>query len=156
MKILALDLATSTGWALSKEIYGTWDLSIKRDESGGMRLLRLKSKLAEIVALEKIDVIVTERVAGQYKGPLIVGGELSGVVKLFVEETPGLEMKSYSAKEIKQFATGKGNSNKAAMIKAANLKYGYPGSSDDEADALHMLHLAQREFQYLLDLGQAN
>ncbi len=55
MKILALDPATHCGWAHSCGASGTFDLSIRRDESSGMRLLRLRSKLEDIA--EKMKTI---------------------------------------------------------------------------------------------------
>ena len=47
---------------------------------------------------------------------------------------------------VKKFATGKGNANKEAMVKAAQEKYGYPGTDDNVADALHIWHLAEKTF----------
>jgi Holliday junction resolvasome RuvABC endonuclease subunit len=43
---------------------------------------------------------------------------------------------------IKRYATGKGNANKEAMIAAAQVKHGYLGDNDNEADALHLLALS--------------
>lgn len=141
MKILALDIATHTGWCC-ETASGVWDLSIKRDESSGMRLIRFKSKLTEIVKLEKIDLITFERSAGQQQSSVIIQSELHGILKLFCEENK-IEYRAYSASEIKKFATGKGNSGKPAMIKAAQEKYGYTGEDDNEADAIHIYHLTK-------------
>ena len=141
MNILALDVATHCGWA-TKTASGVWDLSIKRDESSGMRLIRFKAKLAEVVKLEKIDLVVFERTAGMHKSSIIVQAELHGVLKIFCEENK-LDYRAFSAKEIKTFATGKGNSGKPAMIQAAKDKYNWPGEDDNEADALHIYHLAK-------------
>ncbi len=145
MKILAIDQASDCGWAISKDIYGTWDLKTRKDESIGMKLLRFRSKLKEVCDTEKIDVIVYERVAGQFKASIIHAAKLVAIIESYCEEH-GIEYKAYSAKEIKSFATGKGNAGKPAMIAAAKEKYGYDGESDNEADALHILHLAQQEF----------
>jgi Holliday junction resolvasome RuvABC endonuclease subunit len=59
----------------------------------------------------------------------------------------GINYTAFSASEIKKFATGKGNANKDAMVKAAHDKYGYTGKDDNIADALHILHLAMKTFQ---------
>jgi Holliday junction resolvasome RuvABC endonuclease subunit len=139
MKILALDIATKTGFK-TKNAYGVWDLRSKRDESGGMRLLRFRAKLKEIVELESIGLISYERVAGRFKSSIIVASELVGVLKAFCEDNL-VEVASYSASEIKKFATGKGNCNKQAMINSARDKYGYTGDDDNEADAIHLYHL---------------
>ena len=36
VRILALDTATHCGYAVSRELYGTWNLTPRRDESMGM------------------------------------------------------------------------------------------------------------------------
>lgn len=146
MNILALDVATKCGWAVTGGIYGYWDLSPKRDESSGMRLIRFRSKLKEIISTMPIDIVVFERTAGFHTGALIVQSELHGVLKVTLEDL-NLQYKAYSATEIKKFATGKGNAGKPAMIEAACRMYGYKGSNDNEADALHILHLAIQDLQ---------
>lgn len=145
-KILALDVATHCGWC-TETAYGVWDFSIKRDESSGMRLVRFKSKLNEILQLEQINIVVFERSAGFHISAVIVQSELHGVLKLCLEENK-LEYKAYSAAEIKKFATGKGNSGKPLMIQAAKEKYGYDGDDDNEADAIHIYKLACQDFKF--------
>lgn len=145
LRILALDVATHCGWAVSAQIYGVWDLTPKRDESIGMRLIRLRSKLHEVLFSEKINLVVFERPGGMHVGAVIVQSELQGQVKVVCEDM-GIPYRGYSSQEIKKFGTGKGNSGKPAMIAAAQKKYGYPGNNDNEADALHLLHLAKNDY----------
>ena len=142
LKVLALDVATHCGWAVTKDIYGVWDLTPKRDESAGMRLIRLRSKLHEVIKSENINLVVFERPGGAFKGAIIVQSELQGQIKVVCEDLK-IDYRAYSSKEIKLFATGKGSAGKPAMILAAKNKYGYPGNDDNEADALHLLHLAK-------------
>lgn len=150
--ILALDVATRTGWSMNiasgKNPWtcGCWDLSPKRDESAGMRVIRFKAKLKTILEAGKIDLVVFERPGGMHKGAIIVQAELQGVLKLFCEEE-GIPYKAYSSQEIKKYGTGKGNAGKPLMIEHAKLKYGYEGDSDDEADSLHLLHLAKDDLK---------
>jgi Holliday junction resolvasome RuvABC endonuclease subunit len=146
LKILALDVATHCGYAISKDLYGVWDLTPKRDESIGMRLIRFRAKLNEIIATEKINLIVFERPGGMHVGAVIVQSELQGQIKVICEDHH-IEYRGYSSQEIKKFATGKGNAGKPAMIEAAKSKYGYMGTDDNEADALHLLFLAQRDYK---------
>jgi crossover junction endodeoxyribonuclease RuvC len=141
MKLLSLDVATNCGWK-TETASGVWNFAIKKDESSGMRLVRFKSKLKEICSLEGIDLITFERTAGFHKNAIIVQAELHGVLKIFCEENK-IEYRAFSASEIKKFATGKGNANKEAMIKAAALKYGYQGKDDNEADAMHIFYLTK-------------
>ena len=143
-KILALDVATHCGWAISREVYGVWDLTPRRDESIGMRLIRLRSKLKEIIQSENISLVVFERPGGRNQGAVIVHSELQGQVKVVCEDM-NVQYRGYSSKEIKVFATGKGNSGKPLMIQKAKERLGYTGNSDDEADALWLLELAKNE-----------
>lgn len=142
-KLLALDIATITGWATTTSS-GIWDLKPKRDESGGMALIRFKAKLTEVVNSEGIDLIVFERPAGMHVSSVISQSEKHGVLKLFCEENK-IEYKAYSASEIKRFATGKGNSGKPLMIAACESKYGIKPIDDNHADALHIYHLAKSD-----------
>lgn len=144
MKILSLDVATHTGWC-TETTSGVWDLSPKRDQSMSMRLVKMKAFLREIVAMEGIEMVVFERSQGAHQNAVIVQSELHGVLKLFCEEN-NLPYKAYSPGEIKKFATGKGSANKQAMVEAAQKKYGYTGKDDNEADAIHIYHLANSEF----------
>jgi len=138
--LLTLDIATKTGWC-TKTSSGTWDLSPRKNESKGMRLIKFKASLREICEAEKISLIIFEGAVTYGKFPNHVAVELQGVLKLFCEEN-SIEYRSYMPTEIKKFATGKGNSKKEAMIAAAKEKYGYNGNDDNEADAIHLYHLA--------------
>ncbi len=141
---MALDIATHCGWAISRNVYGVWDLSPRRDESAGMRLIRFRSKLKEVIALEGISLVVFERPGGMHVGAVIVQSELQGQVKVVCEDHH-IEYRGYSSQEIKKYATGKGNAGKPAMIAAAVEKLGYCGNNDNEADALWLLELAKRD-----------
>lgn len=145
IKILALDPATHCGYAISKELYGVWDLTPKRDESAGMRLIRLRSKLNDILKTEHINLVVFERPGGRFKGAIIVHSELQAQIKIVCEDHK-IEYRAYSSKEIKTYATGKGNCGKPAMIAAAQKKLGYTGEDDNEADALWLLELAKKDY----------
>lgn len=121
---------------------------MKRDESGGMRLMRFRDKMRIIRNAAGIDLVVFEaaRHAGKFGiGALTVQAEIQGVLKLLCEEWD-LQFKGYSPNEIKKHATGKGNSGKPEMIKAAEAKWGRVFTDDNEADALWLLDLAKMTF----------
>lgn len=148
MNILAIDPATKSGWAIGNDS-GVWDCSVRRDESAGMRLIRFRSKLNEINKAYKIDLIVFEaaRNAGvKMQGALVVQAGLQGILMAWCEDR-GIQYRGYSPSEIKKHATGKGNANKAAMIQAAKDRW--PGrkiADDNEADAMWLLDLAEKEY----------
>jgi len=151
MKILALDIATKTGWAHSCGVSGVFDLSIKRDESVGMRLLRFRNRLKEIYDLEGVDLIAYEKLAAAYgnrQQALVVQAGLQGTMQAWAEEN-GVEYVGFNPGTIKKHATGKGNAGKKQMIKAAEKKWpAMQGAiiSHDHADALWILDLAEREY----------
>lgn len=125
---------------------GTWDLSVRRDESGGMRLVRLAGKLNEMHKLG-IDLVVFEAArhcAPGMQGALVCQAEMQGLIKHWCEEK-GINYRGYSPTEIKKHATGKGNAKKDAMIAAARAKW-QNVKDDNEADARFLLDLAEKEY----------
>ena len=146
MKILSIDPASTLGWAVSNSEYGEWDLRTRKDESMGMKLIRLRSKLDEMHSLLKIDLVVYERPAGQHKNPIIHQSKLIGLIEEWCESND-IEYRGYSSTEIKKYATGKGNAGKPLMIKTAEEKYNLSNLTDNEADALHMLNLTMRDYE---------
>jgi len=139
MNLLALDIATKTGWK-TKTSSGVWDLKPNRGESEGMRVVRFKSKVRELINLEQINLVSYERPAGAYKSSIMVASEMIGVLKDLCIEL-NIDLACYSASEIKKFATGKGNANKEEMIKSA-IKLGFNPKDDNEADAIHLYNLS--------------
>lgn len=144
MKILSIDQASKCGWAISNEVYGLWDLSTRKDEDIGMKLIRFRNKLKEVCAAEEVTMIVYEGISGQHKGPIIHSAKLVAIIETFCKDND-INYASVSSKEVKQFATGKGNANKEAMIEASR-KYGYTGDDDNIADALHIWNWAQENY----------
>jgi Holliday junction resolvasome RuvABC endonuclease subunit len=61
--------------------------------------------------------------------------ELGGIVRYALWDL-GCRYVVVAPKTLKKVATGNGNANKYAVIKAAERHFGYAGDSDDEADAL--------------------
>ena len=145
MNILALDIATKTGWATAK-ISGFFNFSPRRGESEGMRLIRFKTAIREIIKAQDINLVVFERAAGLHKASIIVQSEMIGVLKELLLDN-GIEYTQFSAKEIKKHATGNGNASKSKMVEAAIAKLNYKGNDDNEADALWIYDLAKNSFE---------
>lgn len=147
--ILALDIATSCGWATSVGQSGVWDLSVKKDESNDMRLFRFRSHLEYTHRDIGVELVAYEQV--MFKGPnaqraMIVQSELQGVLKLWCKDN-GISFKPYTSSAIKKHLTGMGKASKEEMINAAMKRWKKPITSDDEADALGLLSLAMEEFK---------
>jgi Holliday junction resolvasome RuvABC endonuclease subunit len=139
VKLLSLDVATKTGWKTASAS-GVWDLKPNRGESEGMRVVRFKSKVRELIVLEGITIVSYERPAGMHKGSIMVASEMIGVLKDLCIEL-NVDLACYSASEIKKHATGKGNANKDAMIAKA-IELGFSPKDDNEADAIHLYNLS--------------
>lgn len=147
MNILALDLGTRTGWAAHADgliFGGTWDLRTGRFEGGGMRFLRFRGLLAEAVAEMKPDMIAFEEVRRHVGTDAAhVYGGLLATLTAWCEERR-LPYQGYPVGTIKKNWTGRGNASKEDMMIAAERR-GFEPGNDNEADALAILHLAQRE-----------
>jgi Holliday junction resolvasome RuvABC endonuclease subunit len=144
MTILALDLATKTGWACRATpvnapiLYGTWNFKGSRYEGGGMRFLRFQSKLDEVHQLSRLHRIVYEEVRRHIgtDAAHIYGG-LMGILTSWCELN-NIPYEGVPVGTIKKHATGRGNSNKEAMIAAMRAK-GFAPTDDNDADALALL-----------------
>jgi len=143
MRFLALDLATKTGWALSAGPSGTQDFSPRRGDSPGMRWIAFAGWLRRLLTDEPVDVIVYEQ--AHHRGGAathVAHGLISHVERVAAEL--GIEVTSRHTASIKKHATGRGNSDKAAMVAAAQ-KRGWNPADDNEADALWLLDLVLSE-----------
>ena len=150
MKILALDPATKCGWALGDgtlESSGTWDLSTRSDESAGMKLLRLESKLVTIATAGKIDLVVFETPAHHtYPLALISHAKFIAVIERFCSRHE-INYRGYPPTEIKKATTGKGNAKKEVVAAAVRAKFPELKLTDDnEADAIALYELARQEY----------
>lgn len=146
LKILAIDQATKTGWCCGDDLYGEWNLKTLRDEDASMKLIRFRSKLIEVIDAQGINLLVYERTGGRFKNDIIASSKLVAVIEVLCLER-GISYTAFSAKDIKVFATGKGTASKEMMIKAAKEKYGYEGTSDNTADAIHIYHYAKSMYK---------
>jgi Holliday junction resolvasome RuvABC endonuclease subunit len=144
--ILALDLGTHTGWALTARdgriTSGTQSFKPQRFEGGGMRYLRFKRWLAEIKQCsDGIDAVFMEEVrrhAG-VDAAHAYGGFLATLTSWC--EHHQIPYQGVPVGTIKKFATGSGNAGKDEMI-AAMRERGHSPTDDNEADALALLHWA--------------
>jgi hypothetical protein len=145
MRILALDLGTHLGWALSSpESSGTLHLQTpaqRRFEGSGMKWLRLRKFLDEVGAVDLVVLEEVRRHAGT-DAAHAYGGALA-VVTAWCEQHK-IPHTSFAVSAIKRHATGKGNANKDAMIKAA-AERGWIVEDDNHADALWILDLSKQE-----------
>jgi Holliday junction resolvasome RuvABC endonuclease subunit len=139
-RILAIDPGTQCGWSLFDErtvTGGTWDLSARRHEGGGMRYVHFKRHLREI---GRVDLVAYEEVR-RHMGvdAAHVYGGLIAHLGAWCEEND-IPYTAVPVGTIKKFATGNGNASKEAMIEACAKKLKIVCVDDNQADATWILH----------------
>ena len=152
--ILALDLGTTTGWALRSAngpvAHGFVSFKSQRFEGGGMRYLRFRRWLTELKATvdapQGLGAVYFEEVRRHLgvDAAHAYGGFLATLTAWC--EHHQIPYQGVPVATIKRHATGSGAAGKSVVI-AAMRERGYPVSDDNEADALAILHwaLAQQD-----------
>jgi len=146
--ILALDMATKTGWAHSDGSSGVEDFAAKsRGESPGMKFVRLECFLDRMLREHPFEVLAYElpHHRGGHATQVLVG--MQGIALKFAAAN-GIDHTGKRSGDIKGHATGKKRASKVAMMMAAEKKFGIEPETDDEADALWLLNLVQKELGY--------
>ena len=150
MIVLGIDPGTSCGWALRHPSgavdSGVWMLRPLRHEGGGMRFLRLRCYLRELLDKAKPDVVVYEEVR-RHMG-VDAAHIYGGIVAVISEECEARKIpyRGVPVASIKKTATGKGNADKPAMLRAGEARWpGYCFLDDNEADARFCAETAAAE-----------
>jgi len=150
--LLALDLGEHTGWAgVAAEwpadhflFSGVQHFPLYRGESVGMRFIRFKSWLNEMIERGKPAVIVYESAiafhASMYAAQIAHG--MAAILQVVATERK-VELMTATPGEVKRAATGKGNAPKPVMLAAAREQFPAVKIIDDNhADALFLLRYA--------------
>ena len=144
--LLALDLGTTTGWALRAPdgliTSGTVSFRPSRYDGGGMRYLRFTNWLTELDQLSGPIAAIWYEEVRRHVGTdaAHVYGGLMATLTAWAE-LRGVPYQGVPVGTIKIHATGKGNAPKPAMVAAARAR-GFNPTDDNEADALAILHWA--------------
>ena len=141
LNILALDCGTKCGWAsLSRGFMesGIQEFTLQRGESPGMRFIRFRKWLGEMLKTTEAVVIAFEQAhhRGGFSTDLLIG-----MTSRILEEAAlrGIETAAVHSATLKKFATGSGRADKEAMVNAAEKRWGKRPADDNEADALCLL-----------------
>ena len=145
MTILALDLGTTTGWALmgsdDQITSGSQSFKPQRFEGGGMRFLKFKRWLTDVKQCTSgIDLVVFEEVR-RHAGvdAAHAYGGFMGQLTAWCEHHQ-IPYEGVPVGTIKKHATGKGNAGKEEMIASAKAR-GHNPADDNEADAIALVYL---------------
>lgn len=141
--VLALDLATNTGWAIRLRDgtikSGHYNIRATGGASKAQRWVNFRLFLSDMIAENDVHIIAFEDVkrhvstlSAHTYGGLIAITEMTA-------QTRNIPVNGLGVGTIKKHWTGKGNAKKEDMIATARAK-GFDVSSDDEADALAILH----------------
>ena len=149
-RILALDLMSKLGWACRTRdgalMYGTETFKSKSIESTGMRFMRFRDWLNEMVEVVRPEAIFFEQLVGfprknMGRDSSIYHG-FSAHLTEYCDRT-GRDYQGVGVGTIKKFITGNGNARKAAVIEAVR-KLGYLPEDDNQADAIALLLYAEQ------------
>ena len=141
--ILALDLGTTTGWAMrtmsGRIVSGTHDFRPRRFEGGGMRYLRFTEWLDELVrhahGFQRVVFEEVRRHAGT-DAAHVYGGFLATLTSWCEERE--IPYEGVPVGTIKRHVIGKGNASKQQVIAAIRSR-GFDPVDDNKADALAIL-----------------
>ncbi len=144
--ILAIDLGTTTGWALRGSdghiTSGSESFRPQRFEGGGMRYLRFRRWISEIQeSVSEIQFLYFEEVRRHVgvDAAHVYGGLLATLTAWC--EHHQIPYQGVPVGTIKKHATGKGNAGKEDVIASVTAR-GHAPVDDNEADALALLHWA--------------
>jgi hypothetical protein len=141
--ILALDLATATGWALRSAngqiISGTVSFRPSRYDGGGIRYLRFRAWLDSTAQDSAgINVVHYEEIRRHLSTDAAhVHGGLLATLTAWCEQN-AIPYQGVPVGTIKRFITGKGNADKQVVIAAVRQR-GFSPADDNEADAIAIL-----------------
>ena len=148
--ILALDLGTTTGWAVRNKNRtiksGTINFKTDKFEGGGMVYLRFREWLVDLKnAEDSIDLVFFEAVR-RHNGTDAAHkyGGFVAVLTAFCEHAQ-IPYQGIPVGTIKKHITGKGNANKCEVIEAIKKK-GFAPQDDNEADSLALLDYALEKY----------
>lgn len=152
INILALDLGTSCGWALSRGgvlTYGTKDFHPRRSDSAGQRWLKFRALLAnQYVASGELHTVYYEDVQahGPKDKPNTLAAHVYGGFLAHLEawaDVQRVRLVPVGVGQVKKHWTGRGNAKKEDMVaEARRRKFKVAADEDNTADALAILHLA--------------
>jgi crossover junction endodeoxyribonuclease RuvC len=144
--ILALDLASETGWALASRgaiESGVVDFTPRHGESAGMRYVRFNAWLDTM--LRSVTLVIYEGGSFHRGGPAteLAYGLSTRVIEAATRH--GIMHTSVNISTLKKWLTHSGRADKAAVLGAVNRRFRIgqpPIENDNEADALALLHYA--------------
>lgn len=143
--VIALDLATCTGFAHSCGISGVQRFTPRRGDSPGMKWLSFRAWLERVYSDAPFDIAAYEQAHHRGGAATHSAHGFISTLEAWAAER-GVELTSRQTGEIKRHATGKWKAGKDEMVAAANKRWpNVTIETDDQADALWLLDLVLTE-----------
>lgn len=143
--MLALDLGTTTGWAIyakGRMMSGTFNTKLHDGEPIGMRFLRFRRELLPtFTGIREVWFEQVRRHEGTHAAH-IYGGFWAHLMAWCQEHS--VIVKEVEVAAIKKAVTGRGNANKEQMM-AGVRKLGFAPEDHNEADAIAILTYARKK-----------
>ena len=143
-RILALDMATKTGWATATHS-GVEDFRKKAGDSRGMIYLRFESWLIEAGGYLEPELIVYERPHSRGRAATELLNGLLALLQKYCERC-NVQYTDCPSTTLKKFATGRGNAGKEEMMVAYRKRFGAEPVDDNESDARWLHAWAEEQF----------
>lgn len=138
---IGIDPGTHCGWAVLNEARnvvasGVWDLRPRRHEGGGMRFVRARKHLDELLSTFPSAIVGYEEVRRHMgvDASHVYGGIVACIGQAC--EAQAVPYTGIPVGTVKKRATGKGNADKEAMIESAANQFRIAIEDDNHADAL--------------------
>ena len=148
-RYLCVDLGTTTGFAVGATVghmvSGTWNLKPSRYDGGGMRFVKFRQRLNEMLEAFKPDTVFFEEVRrhASTDSAHVFGGLLAVLTEWC--ETNGIPYSGVPVGTIKKSFTGNGAASKQLMIAEAERR-GFQPADDNEADAIAIFDWALKNY----------
>ena len=158
MKILALDLATRTGWACGA-VNGEprWGIKViaRPHTDVGAFASAYDLWLSDMITVEQPDLLVFEAPILPRQTTLDTARKLMGLAFLteLIAFRRDLACREVNIRTVKKFFAGHGHAAKSDMIDAAR-RHGWNVKDDNEADALGVWALAAHARGRRVELGE--
>lgn len=150
IKILALDIATTTGWACGKGInlsYG--HLTVGPCDNLSDKFFRFHNLMEKFIDIKKPEVIAIEQpfIRGYASTYWLCG---TCAIAEMLAASRRISVIKFSPTTIKKFVTGSGRASKEDMMKAITKK-GFKPEVHDEADAIGLHLYTQSQLTFKLE-----
>lgn len=140
-QVLALDIATTTGYFSLNDKGGVWDFDPKKAKNSRRQYASFRNTLIRYIKKWDIVQIVAEDI--NVRGNFVAMRKLSEFRGILREVCESLEINPpvfVNVTSIKYFMTGRGGAKKQSIMKACKTKYNINPIDDNHADAIGVFY----------------